>query len=184
MARTYRNQLSANPKRLPSAPPGSGSILMLVSTVALPATDAAPDAVPPPTVDIVVPVYNESAGLEASIERLHMYLTAQFPFSWRVTIADNASTDGTWAIARELADRLPGVAALHLDEKGRGRALRAAWSRSDARVVAYMDVDLSRSVASRQSAATSPARCCPRSKTTAGSSTPSCCCSPSTTACG
>ena len=33
--------------------------------------------------------------------------------------------------------------AIHLDEKGRGRALRAAWSLSDAAVVAYLDVDLS-----------------------------------------
>ena len=32
--------------------------------------------------------------------------------------------------------------ALHLDQKGRGRALRAAWSSSSASVVAYMDVDL------------------------------------------
>ncbi len=33
--------------------------------------------------------------------------------------------------------------AVHLDEKGRGRALRATWLASPARVVAYMDVDLS-----------------------------------------
>ena len=30
---------------------------------------------------------------------------------------------------------------MHLDEKGRGRALRAAWMVSTAVVVAYMDVD-------------------------------------------
>ena len=33
--------------------------------------------------------------------------------------------------------------SVHLDEKGRGRALRRAWSQSDGDVVAYMDVDLS-----------------------------------------
>jgi hypothetical protein len=32
---------------------------------------------------------------------------------------------------------------LHLEEKGRGRALKAAWLASEADVVAYMDVDLS-----------------------------------------
>jgi glycosyltransferase involved in cell wall biosynthesis len=42
-----------------------------------------------------------------------------------------------------LAEQLEGVRALHLDAKGRGRALRAAWSNSDADIVAYMDVDLS-----------------------------------------
>ena len=95
------------------------------------------------TVEIVVPVYNEEAGLERSIRRLHAYLMGQFPLSWVVTIADNASTDGTWRVAQRLAAHLPGVRALHLDEKGRGRALRAAWSRSTSPVVAYMDVDLS-----------------------------------------
>jgi putative flippase GtrA len=58
-------------------------------------------------------------------------------------IADNASTDATPSVARDLAASLPGVRVLRLDRKGRGRALRAAWAKSEARVVAYMDVDLS-----------------------------------------
>ncbi|MDQ6614473.1 MAG: bifunctional glycosyltransferase family 2/GtrA family protein [Actinomycetota bacterium] len=94
-------------------------------------------------VEIVIPVYNEEAGLEASIHRLHGYLTERFPFTWVITIADNASRDRTWGIACRLAGELPGVRAVHLLEKGRGRALRAAWMASAARVVAYMDVDLS-----------------------------------------
>ncbi|HET9692077.1 MAG TPA: glycosyltransferase [Acidimicrobiales bacterium] len=103
-----------------------------------------PDAVTSTAdVEIVVPVFNEEAGLEASVRRLHGYLCTRFPLAWAVTIADNASTDATWAIACSLAATLPGVRATHLDRKGRGRALRAAWSASTARVVAYMDVDLS-----------------------------------------
>jgi putative flippase GtrA len=95
------------------------------------------------TVEIVVPVHNEEVGLEASVRRLHGYLVDRFPLPWLVTIADNASTDRTWAIACGLAVALEGVKAVHLDEKGRGRALRAAWAASRAPVVAYMDVDLS-----------------------------------------
>ena len=94
-------------------------------------------------VDIVVPVYNEAGGLAASVRRLHAFLTGGFPFSWRIVVADNGSTDATPSIARRLARELPGVELLRLERKGRGRALRAAWSASDARVVAYMDVDLS-----------------------------------------
>jgi putative flippase GtrA len=94
-------------------------------------------------VEIAVPVYNEAADLARSIERLHGYLSEHFPLTWRVTIADNASTDTTWLIACDLACRLPGVRAVHVDRKGRGRALREVWSASTARVVAYMDVDLS-----------------------------------------
>ena len=94
-------------------------------------------------VDIVVPVYNEEAALEQSIRRLHRFLSESFPFAWRIVIADNASTDGTPAVARSLRGKLRGIEYLRLERKGRGRALRAAWSRSEARVVAYMDVDLS-----------------------------------------
>src|SRR6195952_5090729 len=96
-----------------------------------------------PDVEIVVPVYNEAAGLEQSIRRLHRFLHDGFPFSWRIVIADNASIDDTPEIARRLSRTLSGVSLLRLEEKGRGRALRAAWSTSPARVVAYMDVDLS-----------------------------------------
>jgi glycosyltransferase involved in cell wall biosynthesis len=94
-------------------------------------------------VDIVVPVHNEAHVLTASITRLCDYLDTQFPFHWRVTIADNASTDSTWKAARALSRSRRGVAAVHLDEKGRGGALRRVWSESDADIVAYMDVDLS-----------------------------------------
>jgi putative flippase GtrA len=93
--------------------------------------------------EIVVPVYNEEVGLETSVRRLHAFLGNGFPFGARVTIADNASTDATPAIARRLAGELPGVELLRLERKGRGRALRAAWSASEAPVVVYMDVDLS-----------------------------------------
>ncbi|WP_081982545.1 glycosyltransferase [Streptacidiphilus albus] len=94
-------------------------------------------------VEIVVPVYNEEHILALSVRRLHAYLAESFPFRFRITIADNASTDATWQVARALEAELPEVRAVHLDQKGRGRALRQVWGASDADVVSYMDVDLS-----------------------------------------
>ena len=96
-----------------------------------------------PVVDIVVPVYNEEADLGPNVRRLHAYLREAFPFPARITIADNASTDGTWLRACSLATELSDVRAIRLAHKGRGRALREAWATSDAPVLAYMDVDLS-----------------------------------------
>jgi putative flippase GtrA len=96
-----------------------------------------------PQVDIVVPVRNEEHDLAPSIRLLVGYLRTSFPFTARVTIADNGSTDGTWAIAGTLARELAEVRAVRLEAPGRGRALRAIWSQSDAEVLAYMDVDLS-----------------------------------------
>lgn len=103
---------------------------------------------PPPdtrtvALDVVVPVYNEERDLERCVRRLHEHLGAHVPFPSRITVADNASTDATLAIARRLAAEIDAVRVVHLDEKGRGRALRTVWGASDATVVAYMDVDLS-----------------------------------------
>jgi glycosyltransferase involved in cell wall biosynthesis len=93
--------------------------------------------------DVVIPVYNEEDDLPGSVRRLHTHLTRAFPYTFRITIADNASTDRTLAVAHELARDLPCVRVVHLPQKGRGRALAAVWSTSDSPVLAYMDVDLS-----------------------------------------
>jgi putative flippase GtrA len=104
---------------------------------------ALPGTAPAPQIDIVVPVHNEERVLERSVRRLHRFLSSEFPFSWRIVVADNASADTTPIVAERLTRELPGVELLRLDRKGRGRALRAAWSASRARVVCYMDADLS-----------------------------------------
>jgi glycosyltransferase involved in cell wall biosynthesis len=99
-----------------------------------------------PLVEIVVPVYNEARGITASVRTLRSFLDRQFPFPALVTIIDNGSTDDTGMLADRLAAELDGVRAFHIGLKGRGRALRAAWPASRARVVAYMDADLSTSL--------------------------------------
>lgn len=102
-----------------------------------------PDGLRHADVEIVVPVYNEEKTLVASLQRLHRYLIEHFPLTWAITVADNASTDGTWGLACRLSQELDGVRAVHINQKGRGRALKAVWAASEASVVAYMDVDLS-----------------------------------------
>ena len=96
-----------------------------------------------PSIDVVVPVYNEEHVLPESVERLHGYLEREFPFAWRIVIADNGSTDGTLAVAQRLATRYPCVDVLGIASKGRGGAIRAAWMASSADVVVYTDADLS-----------------------------------------
>ena len=100
-----------------------------------------------PVLDVVVPVYNEQAALATSVRRLHRHLTGTIPYTFRITIADNASVDATPEIARALADEIPEVRNVRLEQKGRGRALHTVWSASDAPVLAYMDVDLSTDLA-------------------------------------
>jgi putative flippase GtrA len=93
--------------------------------------------------DIVIPVFDEERDLPGSVRRLHHFLATEVPYPARITVADNASTDGTLAVAQQLARELPDVDVIHLDDKGRGGALQEAWMSSTASVVAYMDVDLS-----------------------------------------
>ncbi len=96
--------------------------------------------------DVVIPVYNEEAQLGASVERVLAHLRTM-PWDFRITIADNASTDQTALIARRLSHTHPEVIVVHLAEKGRGRALKRAWSASESDVLVYMDVDLSTDLA-------------------------------------
>lgn len=96
------------------------------------------------TVDVTIPVYNEERDLAPSVTRLRAFLRENCPYRWRIMIADNASKDRTLEIARALSEQYPDeVTHIHLDAKGRGRALKAAWTASDADIVSYMDVDLS-----------------------------------------
>ncbi|MFE2274993.1 glycosyltransferase [Streptomyces lavendulae] len=116
-------------------------------------TDASPGALPAraplalrpgvPVLDVVIPVFNEEEDLGPCVRRLHAHLTRTFPYPFRITVADNASTDGTPEVAADLVRGLAEVRSARLEEKGRGRALRTVWSRSEAPVLAYMDVDLS-----------------------------------------
>ena len=101
-----------------------------------------------PQLDIVIPVYNEAHVLASSIEKLRAYLKdTSFPYTWRIVIADNASTDKTLEVAQGLSRRFEDMSlelrVVHLPQKGRGRALRKAWLETDADATSYMDVDLS-----------------------------------------
>jgi glycosyltransferase involved in cell wall biosynthesis len=95
------------------------------------------------TADIVIPVLNEAHVLERSVATVRDFLGEHLPYEWRVLIVDNGSTDGTDEVGRRLAEEYGDVRYLHLNQRGRGRALRYAWTQSDADVVCYTDVDLS-----------------------------------------
>jgi glycosyltransferase involved in cell wall biosynthesis len=99
-----------------------------------------------PVLEVAIPVYNEERVLEQNVRALHAHVHTASPFATRLTIVDNASEDGTPLIGKRLATELDGVRFMHLAEKGRGRAIRTAWMASDARVLAYTDVDLSTSL--------------------------------------
>ena len=100
-----------------------------------PAAEPRPDGLPladadAPALDVVIPVHNEEVDLAGSVARVHEHL-ARLPYTFRITIADNASTDGTALVAHRLSHEYDEVRAVYLPEKGRGRALKQVWSASE-----------------------------------------------------
>lgn len=100
------------------------------------------------TVDIVIPVLNEAATLEAQVRRLERYMSNHASFAYRIIIADNGSVDETRTIAESLTKEHGTVMVRTLEKKGRGRALKKVWQESDADILTYMDVDLSTDLSS------------------------------------
>lgn len=94
-------------------------------------------------VNVTIPVYNEEKILPSSITTLHDFLTHHCRFDWEIVIANNASLDNTLGAAQSLRRQFSGVQVVHLDQKGRGRALKQVWTQSRADILSYMDVDLS-----------------------------------------
>ena len=94
--------------------------------------------------DIVLPGLNEEKGLEAAVVRLRDFMSERMgEYDRRITIADNGSADATPRIGRALSAEYEDVFYTRLERRGRGRALKRAWSESGADIVGYMDMDLS-----------------------------------------
>lgn len=93
--------------------------------------------------DVVIPVYNEEQQLRDSVIKLRDFLKNNLKIPWQIVIADNGSTDGTLKLALELSKEFPQMKAVHIEQKGRGRALRRVWLESKSDILSYMDVDLS-----------------------------------------
>src|ERR1700730_16843656 len=135
-AGNFPGGISAISEPFPTWHRGVGAMLSAMSVALKVITEV-------PTIDVVIPAYNDERDLAGNMRRLHAYLADELPFTARITIADTASSDGTWPLALRLANELSNVRALHLNQKGRARAVAAAWLTSSARIVAYMDVDRS-----------------------------------------
>jgi glycosyltransferase involved in cell wall biosynthesis len=91
---------------------------------------------------VTLPVYNEEEQLASSVEKVLDVCRKNYK-DFEILIADNASKDRTLDIAKELSKKYKEVKYIHLPQKGRGRALKAAWQSTDADIMCYMDIDLS-----------------------------------------
>jgi glycosyltransferase involved in cell wall biosynthesis len=95
------------------------------------------------TVDVIIPVLNEEHNIARCVQMLRNFFSEHPDREWSILVADNGSTDKTVEVANGLMNDSGDLRITHLDQRGRGRALKKAWLESDADVRCYMDVDLS-----------------------------------------
>lgn len=98
-----------------------------------------------PTIDITIPVLNESLTLRSQIEKLQEFLMSQSEliFTYQITIADNGSSDSTLSLAKELAEKFKNIRVVTVGKRGVGLALKSAWTSSRCDYIGYMDLDFS-----------------------------------------
>lgn len=100
-------------------------------------TEETPGAAYEPSVAIVVPCYNEAAGVRATLESL---LALEYPEEkLEIIVVDDGSTDDTLAIARTFESR--GIRVLPKENGGKHTAMNLALAHTDAELIGCLDAD-------------------------------------------
>ena len=57
------------------------------------------------SLDVVLPVYNESKSLMSNFEKLYKFMELKVERDWIITIAENGSSDNTLDIAKKIQSK-------------------------------------------------------------------------------
>jgi glycosyltransferase involved in cell wall biosynthesis len=92
---------------------------------------------------IVVPCFNEEAGLAELVRRCHESAASAVGNDYELILVDDGSTDGTWHAIRSQIGRYPEIVAMKLSRNfGHQIALTAGLSAVTGRTVFVIDADL------------------------------------------
>jgi dolichyl-phosphate beta-glucosyltransferase len=89
---------------------------------------------------VIVPLHNEQARLEPCLEKLIPHATR---YNCEIILVDNGSTDDTWKMCKVAKSIYRPVHAIHLDERGKGLAVRTGMLAAQGRYRYMCDADLS-----------------------------------------
>ncbi len=95
-----------------------------------------------PFLSIVFPAHNEELRLPETLAQVNEFLGRQ-AYSSEILVVENGSTDRTLEIAREYADRMPGLRVIHEDARGKGLAVKRGMLEATGEYRFFADVDLS-----------------------------------------
>lgn len=95
-----------------------------------------------PFLSLIIPVYNEAERLPGALQKLLAFLEAQ-PYAAEILVVENGSTDSTWQIASEFAQRHTCIRALQSSPRGKGLAVRQGMLAAQGEYRFMCDVDFS-----------------------------------------
>ncbi|HEY9746069.1 MAG TPA: glycosyltransferase family 2 protein, partial [Oculatellaceae cyanobacterium] len=93
---------------------------------------------------IIIPCYNEEAGILNTIETVQQYLSHRFPeLATEMLLINDGSTDGTLAILQKAQEQYPNIRVISFpSNKGRGEAIKQGIRSSHGRYLIMLDADL------------------------------------------
>ncbi|MFM7403907.1 MAG: glycosyltransferase family 2 protein [Erythrobacter sp.] len=96
-----------------------------------------------PELSVVIPVYNEEAGLDALIARVTSAAHAIFADRYELILVNDGSKDGSWNAICHHADRDPRIVAINLSRNhGHQLALTAGLNHVRGQLIFVLDADL------------------------------------------
>ena len=98
------------------------------------------------SVDIIVPVYSGNlVELAPNIaQQIDFFRKNLNGYRWKIVIAINGKNAGEIIdLAKYLSKKYKEVSYIYTEVAGKGAGVLAGWERSDADILAYMDIDLS-----------------------------------------
>lgn len=95
-----------------------------------------------PSISFVIPMYNESANIEETVDRVAR-LAKELTDEYEIVLADDASSDGTGDIADRLSRSDARIKSVRLKENTKfGGALSEGLKNASKEIVIYTDADL------------------------------------------